>query len=174
MQSNVNHLPHTNVHNSTDKPANRSTYTPMKTKLIALLFIATTALLSAHEGVELGPNGGRILEFSKNETMHGEVTLKDGKFQIALLDKDMKPVTIAKQTLNATSGDRSNPEKLTVEVKDNKFVVPSLKGAEYHLVFQFKPAPDAKAITARLHYNAETCDGCDAPEWLCKCKVEKK
>ena len=146
----------------------------MKTKLIALLFIATTALLPAHEGIELGPNGGHILEFSKNETMHGEVTLKEGKFQIALLDKDMKPVAIDKQTLAATSGDRSSPQKLAVEVKGNQFVVPALPGEDYHLIFQFKPAPDAKAITARLHYNAATCSGCNSPEWLCKCKEEKK
>ena len=53
----------------------------MKTKLLLLTLIST--LTFAHEGVERGPNGGRILEFSKNETMHGEVTLKEGKFQIA-------------------------------------------------------------------------------------------
>jgi len=43
----------------------------MKTKLTLLALIST--LTFAHEGVERGPNGGRILEFSKNETMHGEV-----------------------------------------------------------------------------------------------------
>ena len=145
----------------------------MKTKLIALLFVITSAL-SAHEGIELGPNGGHILEFSKNETMHGEVTLKEGQFHIALLDKDMKPVVIDKQTLAATSGDRSNPQKLTVEVKDKHFVFPALKGDDYHLIFQFKPAPDAKAITARLHYDAANCSACNSPEWLCKCKEEKK
>lgn len=169
----MNHLPPTNVHLPNYEPIVNIIQT-MKTKLIALLFIAATAFnLHAHEGVELGPNGGRILEFSKNETMHGEVTLKDGKFHIALLDKDMKPVAIDKQTVSATSGNRDNPEKLAVEVKDNRFVVPALKGDDYHLVFQFKSVPDAKAITARLHYNAETCDGCDNAEWLCKCKEEK-
>ena len=45
-------------------------------------------------------------------------------FQIGLLDKDMKPMPIEKQTLTATTGDRSKPEKLTVETKDGKFVVP--------------------------------------------------
>ena len=147
----------------------------MKSKLIALLFIVTSALsVSAHEGVELGPNGGRILEFSKNETMHGEVTLKGGQFHIALLDKDMKPVKIESQALVAISGDRSSPEKLKVEVKDQHFVFPALKGDDYQLIFQFKPAPDAKAITARLHYDAGICSGCNAPEWICKCKEEKK
>lgn len=142
----------------------------MKSKLIALLILTTTSLLSAHEGVELGPKGGRILEFSKNETLHGEVTLKDGKFHVAVLDKDMKPLKIEKQTLSAISGDRKNPQKLAVEVKGDQFVVPALSGDDYYLVFQFKPAPDAKAVTARLHYNAANCSGCNSPEWLCKCK----
>ncbi|MEY4484115.1 MAG: hypothetical protein RL693_1567 [Verrucomicrobiota bacterium] len=145
----------------------------MKTKLIALTLLIASSLL-AHEGVELGPNGGRILEFSKNETMHGEVTAKDGNFLIAVLDKDMKPVAIEKQALTATSADREKPQKLTVEVKDNRFVVPILKGDDYHVILQFKLTPEAKAITARLHYNTSTCDTCKAPEWLCKCKHEKK
>ncbi len=97
---------------------------PMKTKLILLTLIST--LTFAHEGVELGPNGGRIVEFSKNETMHGEVLVKGDKFHIALLDKDMKPVAIAEQTLTATTGDRTKAlPKLTVEKDAKGFVVPS-------------------------------------------------
>ena len=84
----------------------------MKTKLLLLSLITT--LTFAHEGVELGPNGGRILEFSKDETMHGEVTVKGDKFHIAVLDKDMKPVTMNEQTLTAVTGDRAAPQKLTV------------------------------------------------------------
>ena len=57
------------------------------TLALSLTFVTSAA---AHEGVELGPNKGRILEFSKNETLHGEVTLHQGQFRIAVLDKDMK------------------------------------------------------------------------------------
>ncbi len=57
----------------------------MKTKLI-LLVSFITSLAFAHEGVELGPNGGRILEFSKNETMHGEVTVKGDKLGLLFLE----------------------------------------------------------------------------------------
>ena len=53
--------------------------------LLCSLVLNTFAL--AHGDVELGPHGGRILEFSKNESMHGEVLVKDNHFQIALLDK---------------------------------------------------------------------------------------
>lgn len=145
----------------------------MKTKLILLTLI--TSLSFAHEGVELGPNKGRILEFSKNETMHGEVTVKGDKFHIALLDKDMKPVALAEQTLTAITGDRSAPQKLAVEKDAKGFVVPVVKAGEW-LILQYKNGPKAKAVTARLEYNTSECDACKKAEWLCECKpdAEKK
>ena len=142
----------------------------MKTKLILILSIITSLSL-AHEGVELGPNGGRILEFSKNETMHGEVTVKGDKFHIAVLDKDMKAVAMDKQTLTATTGDRSAPQKLAVEKDAKGFLVPLVKTGEW-LILQFKNASGEKAITARLEYNTAICEECKNAEWLCKCKPE--
>ena len=141
----------------------------MKTKLILLTLIST--LTFAHEGVERGPNGGRILEFSKNETMHGEVLVKGDKFHIALLDKDMKPVAVAEQTLTATTGDREAPQKLAVEKDAKGFVVPVVKSGEW-LILQFKNEPKAKAVTARFEYNTAICEGCQAQEWICKCEPE--
>lgn len=139
----------------------------MKIKALLFAFIASAAF--AHEGVELGPNGGRILEFSKNETMHGEVTVKGDKFHIALLDKDMKPVAISAQSLSATTGDRENPQKLTVEKEAAGFVLPRVKAGEW-LILQYKNTADAKAITARFEYNTVICEECKAEEWICKCK----
>jgi uncharacterized glyoxalase superfamily protein PhnB len=146
----------------------------MKTKLITLLSLLT-AVAFAHEGVELGPNKGRILEFSKDETMHGEVIVKGDKFHIALLDKDMKPVALTEQTLTATTGDRDKPVKLTVEKDAKGFVVPLVKAGEW-LILQYKNTPKAKAVTARLEYNTATCEECKKAEWLCECKKadEKK
>jgi uncharacterized glyoxalase superfamily protein PhnB len=144
----------------------------MKTKLTTLLLTLTAALAFGHSGVELGPNGGRILEFSKNETMHGEVTVKDGQFHIALLDKDMKPVAIADQTLAATTGDRDDPQKLVVSKTEKGFTLPLVKAGAW-LIVQFKADAKAKAVTARLEYNTENCGGCNAAEWLCKCKKEE-
>jgi len=142
-----------------------------------LLTLATALLLAftrafAHGGVELGPNGGRILEFSKNETMHGEVLLKDGQFTVALLDKDMKPVELKDQSLTVVGGSRSNPEKPTVTKVNGHFAFPALKGDEYELVLRFKESPEAKTITARFTYDAATCSACKNPEWLCKCAAE--
>ncbi len=144
----------------------------MKTKLITALLAATTSLLLAHGGVELGPNKGRILEFSKNETMHGEVTLKGDKFHIALLDKDMKPVKVEAQDLVAMTGDRDKPTKLAVEKDAKGFTLPVVKAGGW-LILQYKDKPDAKAVTARMEYNTETCEKCSKPEWVCECSEKK-
>lgn len=141
----------------------------MKTKLLLLSLI--TSLSLAHEGVELGPNGGRILEFSKDETMHGEIIVKGDKFHIAVFDKDMKPVVVDKQSLSAITGDRNAPQKLVVEKDVKGFVLPVIKAGEW-LILQFKNAPETKAVTARFEYNTATCEECQNPEWLCKCKPE--
>ena len=141
----------------------------MKKTLLLLSFITT--LCFAHEGVELGPNGGRILEFSKDETMHGEVIVKGNKFHIAVLDKDMKPVTMNEQTLTAVTGDRAAPQKLTVEKDVKGFVIPVVKAGEW-LILQYKKTPETKAFTARLEYNTAICEECSNAEWLCKCKPE--
>jgi hypothetical protein len=143
------------------------------TATIALAF-AGPQTLCAHSELEIGPNGGRILEFSTNQTVHGEVIEKDGMFQIGLLDKDMKPMPVEKQTLTATSGDRKNPEKLTVETKDGKFVAPIQKGGDHWTIFQFRETPDAKPVTARLHYIAKACAECGKPDWLCECAMKDK
>ncbi|MCX6857405.1 MAG: hypothetical protein NTV80_21145 [Verrucomicrobia bacterium] len=145
----------------------------MKTKLILLCLITTLSF--AHEGVELGPNKGRILEFSKNETMHGEVTVQGDKFHIALLDKDMKPVAIAGQTLTAITGDREKPVKLIVEKDAKGFVLPVVKTGEW-MILQYKDTEESKAITARFEYNTAICDECKKAEWICECKpaAEKK
>lgn len=141
----------------------------MKTKLLLLSLI--TSLSLAHEGVELGPNGGRILEFSKDETMHGEIIVKGDKFHIAVFDKDMKPVVVDKQSLSAITGDRNAPQKLVVEKDVKGFVLPVIKAGGW-LILQFKNAPETKAVTARFEYNTATCEECQNPEWLCKCKPE--
>jgi hypothetical protein len=84
----------------------------MKWKHIAFMLLAAISPVLAHEGIELGPNKGRILELSTDESLHAEITEKDGKITVALLDHDMKPVKLDKQELTATGGTRQAPEKL--------------------------------------------------------------
>ena len=145
----------------------------MKTYILALLSsLAITAAAFAHGEVELGPNGGRILEFSKDETMHGEVTVKDGKFVVALLDKDMKAVALAEQTITANGGPTSTATKRAVTKADGKFTIPAVKPGEW-LILQYKDNAKAKAVTARLQYDTANCDACNAQEWICKCAANK-
>ena len=139
--------------------------------ILTFLITSVTAMAFAHEGVELGPNGGRILEFSKDETLHGEITVDGDHFKIALLDADMKPVTVDQQNLTAVTGDRSSPQKLDVTKAATSFTLPTIKEGDW-LILQYKNSADAKTITARFEYNTENCEGCNAPEWICKCKPE--
>ncbi len=144
----------------------------MKTKITAILLSLTAGFAFGHGDIELGPNKGRILEFSTNETMHGEVTDKDGKLHIAVLDKDMKPVMIAAQEMAATAGTREAPVKLTVEKTDKGFVMPAPPAGQW-IIVQYKETADAKAVIARLHYNTKNCEPCKQPEWRCACEDKK-
>lgn len=141
-----------------------------------LLLLAASVLLSgalhAHEGIELGPNGGRIVEFSKDESLHGEVTLKDGHFQVRLLDKDLKPVALRERSLTVAGGDRGNPQRPMVEKRDDHFVFRALEGESYPLVLQLRADAGAKPITARFTFDPSTCSACKHPEWLCQCDRE--
>jgi hypothetical protein len=156
-----------------DQETKHHKYPNMKTQLTTLALSLVASLAFAHGVAEIGPNGGRILEFSKNESMHGEVTVKGDKFHIAVLDKDMKPVKIDQQSLTATNDNRENPRKLEVSKDDKGFIVPLVKNGEW-LIVQFKLKPDAKAITARMEYNTTACGECKKPEWLCTCGSKDK
>lgn len=144
----------------------------MKTKLTTLIFALTVGLAFGHEGIELGPNQGRILEFSGNETLHGEVTEQGGKLHIAVLDKDMKPVKVEAQSLGAIAGTREKPAKLEVSKDEKGFTLP-LPGTNEWLILRFKTDAAAKPFTARLHYNTKKCEPCGQPEWRCACGEKK-
>ncbi len=144
----------------------------MKTKLTTLLLALTAGFAFGHGDIELGPNKGRILEFSTNETMHGEVTEKDGKLNISLLDKDMKPVKVAAQSVTATGGTREKPVKLEVTKSESGFTLAAPKAGEW-LIVQYKESDSAKPITARMLYDAKKCSTCESVEWLCKCGEKK-
>ncbi len=144
----------------------------MKTKLTTLLLALTASFACGHGDIELGPNKGRILEFSTNESMHGEVTSKDGKLHIVVLDKEMKPVKIADQSLIITAGTREKPVKLEVIKAADGFTLAE-PAADELIIIQYKETTDTKPITARLHYNTKKCDPCSNPEWRCACGEKK-
>ena len=140
----------------------------MKKTLTTTLLALSAGFAFGHAGIELGPNKGRIVEFSNDETMHGEVIEKEGKLHVALLDKDMKPVKIETQALTATAGQRNNPTKLEVTVQNDAFTLAAPTEGDW-LILQFKASADTKAITARLHYDTKKCEPCSNPEWRCGC-----
>lgn len=145
----------------------------MKTKLTTILLALTAGFAFGHGAIELGPNKGRILEFSTNESMHGEVTDKDGKLHIAILDKDMKPVKAVDQTLTATAGTRQAPVKVEVAKDESGFTLTPPKEGEW-IIIQYKETESGKAITARLHYDTGNCGPCGNPEWRCACADAKE
>ena len=148
----------------------------MKKLLITLTlgFWISMVQAFAHSENEIGPHGGRILEFSKNQSVHGEVVLTNGVFQVVLLDKDMKPMPLKEQSLVVTGGSRSDPQKPKIEKTADRFVFPKLAGETYLLVFQFKENSSAKAVTARFQYDAAKCGKCAKEEWLCDCGLKAK
>ena len=145
----------------------------MNIQLTTTILALTASFAFGHGEIELGPNKGRILEFSTNETMHGEVTEKNGKLHIALLDKDMKPLKIAEQSLAATAGTRQAPVKNEVTKSETSFIISIPREGEW-IILQYKEHDLAKAITARLHYDTKTCAPCGNPEWRCACGAEEK
>ena len=140
----------------------------MQKTLTTTLLALSAGFAFGHAGIELGPNKGRIVEFSTNETLHGEILEKEGKLHITLLDKDMKPVKIESQALTATAGQRNNPTKLEVTVQNDAFTLAAPAEGDW-LILQLKASADAKAITARLHYDTKKCEPCSNPEWRCGC-----
>ncbi|MES2983160.1 MAG: hypothetical protein V4727_12680 [Verrucomicrobiota bacterium] len=144
----------------------------MKTKLTAIIIALTAGFALAHEGIELGPNKGRILEFSTDETMHGEVTQKGDKLHIALLDKDMKLVKADAHSVTATAGTREQPVKMEVTKDETGFTLNAPKEGEW-IILQYKESETGKSITARLHFNTKVCAPCGNPEWRCACGEKK-
>jgi hypothetical protein len=143
----------------------------MKKLLTSTIIALTAGLAFGHGGVELGPNQGRILEFSTDESMHGELVEENGKLHIAVLDKDMKPVNVDVQAISATAGTRQEPVKLDVTKDAEAFTFATPKAGEW-LILQYKETPDAKPITVRVLYDTNKCDTCKNPEWLCSCAAE--
>lgn len=136
--------------------------------LATLAFIATSAF--AHEGVDLGPNGGRFLVIDKKAALKGEVLVKGDQFHLTLLDRQQKAMPVTTQTLTAHS--RSNvisSTQLAVVKASQGFTFPLASSGAW-IVLQCRPIAEAKPCTIRFAYDTSTCSGCQKAEWLCCCK----
>ncbi len=145
----------------------------MKRILTRALGLALTLLLPvaahAHGKVEIGPNQGRLLEFSADDSLRGELVLKDGVFSVGLLDKELKPLSLDGRKLDVIGGERAKPETLKVETAGDKYTFPAPKTDGGYLILRFTPAPGAKVLTERFKYDTSVCSGCKRAEWLCTC-----
>ncbi len=149
---------------------NRNCIHIMKSKLTALLTLALSLLSAdAHERITVGPGDGRLAYLDSTTTPSAEFNVKDGKVHITLLDKDLKPIALAEQTLNITAGEKGSAKKLEVTKSGNDFVATLPAGADYWCIFQLKEKKDAKSITFRVHYRSEVCADCKKAEWRCIC-----
>ena len=139
--------------------------------MLPKLFVLLTSLgiaISAygHGDVEIGPKGGRILALDEDGTSLAEISVKNGKFRVEVLDKDMRPVPLTEQVLTVTVGDRAKPEKLPVEKVEGKyFESPTVKPGQW-VIFQFRQQPKAKPFTARLEYDTRLSSDGKTPFWL--------
>ncbi len=142
----------------------------MRTHLIALFIAAATTLTAiAHERITVGPGDGRLAYLDSTATPSAEFNVKEGKAHITLLDKDLKPITLADQTLVITAGEKGAAKKLEVTKAGNDFVATLPAGKAYWCTIQLKEKKDAKALTFRVHYDAVECGECKKPEWRCTC-----
>ena len=107
------------------------------------------------ENVSKGPNGGHVIESKAGYAF--EVTVdKARKARIVFLNKDLKAVPLAAQSITGIAGERSAPTKLAF-AKDNETDAnvlisdkPLPAGAHVPMVLVIKPTAEAKATTERF------------------------
>jgi hypothetical protein len=134
------------------------------TKLAALLIaLIATPLAMAEEkhdhdhehAHKTGPNGGHIVESKAGFILEVAVD-KDRNARIIFLDKDLKPLPLAEQTITGIAGPRSAPVKLTFAKgteKDADVLIADKAlpaGAHIQVILTIKTAPDAKPVTERF------------------------
>ncbi len=145
----------------------------MKNQLLRLLAVAalvfSAPLASAHETIQAGPNGGRLL--TKIKPRAEFLLTAERKVQITFVGEDGNPIAPAEQVVTVTTGDRAAPTKLsfskTVTGLLSDAAVPA--GNNFPTVVQIKANPEAKAAVARFNLNTAICPGCKNPEYVCIC-----
>lgn len=144
-------------------------------KRILTSFLATLALAAtvfAHGEVELGPNGGRIVEFGQKGPA-AEVVLQGETFTIGLYDEGTKKMVPATGQV-LTISHKESGKALEPVLKDGKWTVAKPAGKDFWLILTLKDDAKGKGRTGRLHYDEAICGECKSPEWICKCTENKK
>jgi hypothetical protein len=144
----------------------------MKTTIISLFSSIVLAVSAfAHGDIDLGPNGGRLVEFRGHGSLHAEFVLKNDSFIVSLYDeKSKKEIPVTGQALTITH--KESGKELSAELKDGKWILTKPAGDDFWLILQLKENDTEKAKVGRLHYDGANCSGCNKAEWLCQCSKE--
>jgi hypothetical protein len=116
-----------------------------------------------------GPNNGRMI---MEVEPHAEFFItKDRKIQITFVDDDGKMVPVDKQKVSIICGERANPTKMKMEIKDGILISSNVipEGNDYPTVITFKVTPDAKSVREKFNLNMSECPTCDNKEYHCDC-----
>jgi hypothetical protein len=147
----------------------------MKKRLATLLltFVTITVSAFAHGDNKIGPNGGRLIQFSDKNPIRAEFVMKGEQFIITLFDHvTKKEIPVTGQQLTITHKEAN--KKLAPELKAGKWTVSKPAGDDFWLIVQLRENTGAKSMTGRLHYDAAKCPACGEPEWLCRCAEEQE
>lgn len=128
----------------------------MKRILSTLIIAAVLQTASfAHERITIGPKGGRVVYLDSTTIPNVEfVVNKEDRAEIALLDKDRKPIALGEHAVVVTAGPRASAKKLTIEKQGDAFLTEKVPaGAPYTVVIQIKEKANGKSLTARVNYN---------------------
>lgn len=143
---------------------------------IALGIICTASALNAEEAHDHGhqhqggPKGGRLLEGTEP---HAEFYVeKDRTAAVTFYDDQMKPVSVADQSVTVMAESAGNKSKLEFQKKGDVLVSSgSLPAAEdLNLVIQFKQDTQAKPKNFRFNLNENVCPECNRAEYACICE----
>lgn len=140
------------------------------TRRIVLSFIALAASSVALLAKPIpGPKGGRIVTTA---APHVELFVAaDRTVVVSLYDKDLKPVAVAAQVVNATAEAKTGKVKLTFAAKDGALVSTAAlpEGDDYIVVLQVRDTADAKPKNYRVLFHEEVCAECQRAEYACAC-----
>ncbi|MDF1859447.1 MAG: hypothetical protein P1U87_04495 [Verrucomicrobiales bacterium] len=122
-----------------------------------------------HEGIEDGPNGGRLLT-GVEPHLEFFVT-EDRKVQISSVTDDEKLQPIGEQVVKVIGGDRSNPTRMKFEKKGDVLIsdIAFPEGNDFPIVVQIKNSPDSETVTDKFNLNLMQCPECPNREYACTC-----
>jgi len=142
---------------------------PRFAALLGLLAALSAPAIAHENGIEAGPNGGRVLKAVKPPLEF--LVTKDRRVEITALTSDHKPGQLTGQVISVTGGDRSKPTKLEFKEADGKLVSNNAlpEGNNFPISVGIKANANSKAVYEKFNMNLDKCPDCENPEYVCIC-----